>query len=204
MAPSSDGKPLVLTCHHCALAHVVPNQVPKSKALCTRCAERLLPWWTKYRNNTWAMCLILAALAHYPFAMFLPILKVEELGLARDVNIVDGIRALYSAGRPFIGTAILMFSVVLPLGKIVGLYFLAARSKGIASQIHGKFFWLVELIGRWGMLDVFLVAIILAVVKIDMVQMSPGPGLAAFTVCVVLSLLSATVFDPESMWEDMR
>ena len=191
----------VVACHHCHLVHVTPEGFAKDYCLCTRCGEHLLPWWNFCKNNTWAMLLVLAALAHYPFAMTLPILVVDEMGLTREINIIDGVQALFSSGKVFVGLIILAFSVVFPLGKIIGLYILSSASRLLRHSSGGRAFWLIELVGRWGMLDVFLVAVLLAMMKADVLELSAGPGLVAFTLCVVLSLLSAAFFDSKSIWE---
>lgn len=192
----------IMACHHCHHPQVIPRNVPLRWCVCTRCRERIAPWWQAYKSNRSAMFLILGALVHYPFAMFLPILVVDEFGLTREINIIDGVEALLSSGKLLVGLVILAFSVVFPLGKIIGLYFLSTRARVFSRWHHGRFFGVIELIGRWGMLDVFLVAVLLAMVKADMVQMKAGPGLVAFTICVVLSLLSAACFDPASIWEE--
>jgi paraquat-inducible protein A len=134
--------------------------------------------------------------------MTLPILVVEELGLKREINIIDGVQSLLVSGKVFVGLIILAFSVVFPLGKIIGLFFLSTASRFLRHSRGRKVFWFIELVGRWGMLDVFLVAVLLAMMKADMVEINPGPGLLAFTLCVVLSLFSAACFDSESIWEE--
>lgn len=198
MSATSESR--IVACHHCCLVHVTPDGVAGRRCLCTRCGDHLLPWWHACKSNTWAMLLILAALAHYPFAMMLPILVVDELGLTREINIIDGVRSLLSSGKVFVALVILAFSVVFPLGKIIGLYVLSTRSRLLRRAPGRKLFWFIELVGRWGMLDVFLVAVLLAMMKADMVQLNAGPGLMAFTLCVVLSLLSAACFDAKSIW----
>ena len=88
----------------------------------------------------------------------------------------------------------------------LGLVFHALGRYAEAQEHHERHraltYRLVEWTGRWGMLDVLLVAILLAVLKLgDMVEVSVGPGLLAFTSCVGLSLIAAASFDPHSLWE---
>lgn len=191
-----------VTCPHCETAHAGVAAFPRREWTCVRCEALLYPWWRRMRSNTWATVLSLAALVHYPLAILIPILVVEEVGLARDVNIIDGVVSLLGGGRPFVGIIVVCFSIILPLGKIVTMMLLATKGVIQHSKHRERLFHIVEITGRWGMLDVFLVGILIAMVKMDMVQMKAGAGLLAFTICVVLSLLSAAFFDPQSIWEE--
>jgi len=69
---------------------------------------------------------------------------------------------------------------------------------------HRGWMWVVvEATGRWGMLDVLLVAVLASVIKLgDLVDVDPGPGALVFTLLVAISLLAAAVFDPHAIWDD--
>jgi paraquat-inducible protein A len=89
----------------------------------------------------------------------------------------------------------------LPISKLAGLVVLCAGGKRLRNEHRGLTFRLIDLTGRWGMLDVMLVAILVAVLKIgDFVDVSPGPAALTFTVCVLLSLLAAATFNPAQSW----
>jgi paraquat-inducible protein A len=91
--------------------------------------------------------------------------------------------------------------VILPLTKLAALLVLSTGALGNRHQVLT--YRLIEWTGRWGMLDVLLVAILVAVLKIgDLMTVSIGPGLGTFTACVALSLFAAATFDPHALWED--
>jgi paraquat-inducible protein A len=116
-------------------------------------------------------------------------------------SVLEGVTALLSHGQLLVGIVVLVCSVILPLTKLIGLLVLSS-GRWLGARHQAMTYRLVEWTGRWGMLDVLLVAILVAVLKLgDFVQVSVGPGLLAFTTCVALSLLAAASFDPHSLWE---
>ncbi len=96
---------------------------------------------------------------------------------------------------------VLLCSVVVPVMKLAALLMLSTQ-RGLGERHRALTYRLVEWTGRWGMLDVLLVAVLVAVLKLgDLMTVSVGPGLLAFTACVTLSLAAAASFDPFDMWE---
>ena len=103
---------------------------------------------------------------------------------------------------PVSGRIVNACSVVLPLGKLVILLVLSASGFRMRSEHRAISYRIVEWTGRWGMLDVLLVAVLVAAVKIgDFVVVTAGPAALAFTCCVVLSLAATASFDPHSLWQ---
>ncbi|MCA9283666.1 MAG: paraquat-inducible protein A [Phycisphaerales bacterium] len=148
------------------------------------------------------MALALAALALYPVAIGLPVMTLTQLGHAHQTGIVQGGIDLLTSGNIAIGLLVLVCSVLLPLGKLGALLVLAgdvALHPVRQAWIHR----VVEWTGRWGMLDVLLVAILVAAVKLgDVVEVSLGPGALAFAACVALSLAASAAFDPHLLWSE--
>jgi len=145
----------------------------------------------------------LAALVLYPLAVTLPMLRVERFGHHHDASIIEGIATLLSSGHAFVGVVVLLCSVVLPLGKLIGLLVLSTGSRVMQRKHRALTYHVVEWTGRWGMLDVLLVALLVAVLKIgDVVEVTAQPAALAFTCCVVLSLLATACFDPHSLWRN--
>ncbi len=135
--------------------------------------------------------------------MLLPLLRIDRLGHTHEDSLLSGVTALWAQGYWFIGVVIFLFSVVLPPLKLAALWLLSSTS--VISRHHHRamVYHLVELLGRWGMLDVMLVAILVAFVKLgDLVNIHAGPGLLAFVVLVLLSLLASFSFNPLLMWEE--
>jgi len=190
------------TCHCCGLVQSVPPLPPRSRACCARCATRLRRG-AGHRSSSRTAALAIAALILYPLAVTLPVMRIEKFGHQHESGILDGTASLFASGDVLVGLIVLVCSVVLPLAKLLALLTLSIG--GLALRHHHKAltYQLVEWTGRWGMLDVLLVAILVAGLKIgDLVSVTPGPGAAAFSVCVVLSLLAAACFDSHQLWNE--
>ena len=137
-----------------------------------------------------------------PFGVTLPMLEVERFGHETAASILGGVRQLLADGDLFVGGVILLCSVVLPATKLAALLVLSAGGLGLRARHRSLTYRIVEWTGRWGMLDVLLVAVLIAALKLgDTVRVHPGPAAFAFTCCVVLSLVAAACFDPHALWE---
>ena len=156
-------------------------------------------------RNRLTAALALAALALYPPAMMLPMLRLERLGQVSEAGLLEGVSALWRSGHWLIGAVILLFSVVLPPLKLIALWLLSQGRLITRHEHKAGLYRAVELVGRWGMLDVLLVAVLVAFVKLgDLVNIQPGRGLTAFAVMVLLSLLASLAFNPTLMWHGER
>lgn len=189
-------------CHCCGLVHQLPVIGNRSVACCTRC-HAIIKHGVHPRSTNRAAALAFAALLLYPLALWLPVMQIERLGHQSDASIWSGTIALLAEGHLFVGLAVLLFSVIAPIGKLVLIFALCIGQGLIARNDRARAYRLIELIGRWGMVDVLLVAILVAVVKLgDLVEVTPGPGVVIFGVVVILSLLASAAFDPHAIWEE--
>lgn len=144
----------------------------------------------------------LAALVLYPLAMTLPVMEIQRFGHINTVSVWSGMVGLLSDGHLFVGIAVLMFSVVAPLGKLGSLFVLCAGRRQFTEQEQARVYRFVKLIGKWGMVDVMLVAVLVAVVKLGaVVTVTPGPGVVVFGAVVLLSVFATSVFEPELIWD---
>lgn len=195
-------------CGTCGLVQRVPPLAGRQVAHCPRCrgvvaravgAPRPLG---DLGGNHWTAAASLAALILYPLAVGLPFLTVERLGHRHAASILESSVELLAHGELLVGLVVFLCSVVLPLGKLTGLL-LISTSRGWMRRRHRALTWhAIELTGRWGMIDVLLAAVLIAMLKLgDLVQVDPGPGLLAFTSCVGLSLVAGASFDPHALWE---
>lgn len=154
------------------------------------------------------LALSLAALLLYPAAMILPVLRIEQLGHGRDTTIWGGAVSLIRDGHLAVGILVLVCSVIIPPGKLLAL--VALNWPGLADRLpglppHRRHFIAraVDWLGRWGMVDVLLVAVLIAAVKLgDLMSVRAGPGVTAFAAVVVLSLFASAAFDPRSVWRN--
>jgi paraquat-inducible protein A len=190
------------SCHHCGLVQRLPGEQPPGlRTVCARCECTMRGRPVPGSGNDAAAAFALAALILYPLAVTLPLISIEQLGHTQAASVLEGVTALLSSGNLLAGLVVLLCSVVLPLLKLLALLALST-GRGLGERHRVLTYRMVDWAGRWGMLDVLLVAILIAVLKLgDLMTVRVGPGLLAFTTCVTLSLVAATVFDPHRTWE---
>lgn len=195
------------TCPCCGLAQTVPTATANLRACCARCHTTIRSPGLIARSNQRTAAFALAALILYPLAVTLPVLKVQQMGHHTESSILEGISTLLAEGQILVGVVVLLCSVVFPLTKLAALLTMSLGGASILSAHHHKawVYHLIEWTGRWGMLDVLLVAILVAALKLgNMVDVAAGPGAVAFCATVVLSLIATACFDPHSLWEAER
>jgi paraquat-inducible protein A len=148
-------------------------------------------------QRTWA--LIAAAAICYLPANLLPVMISISLASSQEDTIMSGVVYLFESGTWPLGLIVLVASVLIPIGKLVALaYLLIARNRGPAeaSRERVRLLRVVELIGRWSMLDVFVVAFVAALMRFEpLLSAQPGPGVPFFAAVVILTMLAAMSFD---------
>jgi paraquat-inducible protein A len=190
----------VVACDHCALVQQFPAVPAGSRVVCARCRRRLDAWWHDPRL---AAALSLSALLLFVPGVLLPMMRLESFGHATEASILDGVSYMLAHGEVFIGLVILVFSLVLPPLKLLALLLVSTRLLPPAGR--ARLYGWVELLGRWGMLDVLVVAVLVAFVKLgDTVRIQPGVGLFLFSACVLVSILASLCLHPPSLWNDPR
>ncbi len=168
---------------------------------CSRCATALTSVEDERRGNEVSAALALCALILYVPAATLPFLRISRLGLTNESSLIGGILSLLREGHVFVGSVVLLFSIVLPLVKLSLILLLSLRHGWLRTHHRQGTFQLVEHLGRWGMLDVLLVAVMIAFIKLGtLVSFGAGPGLPLFASFVVLSLLAGVTFNPHALW----
>ena len=192
-----DAPRAVQACPRCGLIQSCPVVPAGHVARCPRCHARISK---RQGHPLWCLSLAGSAMLLYPFAIFLPILHIEKFGHQHSASIWSGCSQLLGHGHWFTGFIVLFCSVILPIAKLLGL--LIINSPGFLQQHHrASTYHLIELSGRWGMLDVMLVAILVASVKLgDSVSIDAGLGLTVFCICVIFSLAASACFNPHSIW----
>jgi paraquat-inducible protein A len=132
-------------------------------------------------------------------------MQVDFLGVPASSTILDGIIYFFQEGSLFIGLIILVASVLVPLFKIVGLaiLLLSRRPCGIfLLQQKARMFRIIAFIGRWSMLDIFVIALLAALVDFGFfTTINVAPAATYFAVVVTLTMLAALTFDPRLMWD---
>ena len=147
----------------------------------------------------------LAALIFYLPANLYPILSMEFYGAYSENTVWDGCVRLFQDGQWLVAVVVFLASLLVPLFKLLGLFFLVATARFGAVRWRRERIWIyrtIEVIGPWAMLDVFLLSVLVALVKLGKIAtVLPGPGLLAFTAVVVLTILASASFDPQLIWE---
>ncbi|MBM7457165.1 paraquat-inducible protein A [Oceanisphaera litoralis] len=187
-------------CHTCGLV----NRLPESgKGRCQRCHEPLHPYRA---GNQVTLALLVASVVMYLPANLYPIMITTSLGDTTPSTILGGVLLFIREGDFPIAMIIFVASVLVPVSKMLALLWLCyvvrrqQRPLGRLSRI--RLYRITEFIGRWSMVDVFVVAILVALIRNgSIMSIEPGAGALAFTSVVVLTMLAAMMFDPRSIWQ---
>ncbi len=154
------------------------------------------------------MALMLAAAALYIPANFLPIMTVVELGIVTENTIITGMLTFWRQQAYPIAIVIFVASILIPLLKIVALSWLCLAASGRLNPspgMLGKIYWFTELLGRWSMVDIFVVGILVALVQLgNYMTITAGPGALAFAGVVVLTMFAAMSFEPRLLWDRLE
>jgi paraquat-inducible protein A len=179
----------------------IPPLAPGEEARCEHCGLRLADGHPLGRGNVRAGHAAWAALVLYPVAVSQPILRLERLGHVQESSAWSGSLGLLSDGHLALGALVFLCSIVLPLAKLVTLLLLLHRPSSLAPRSRARAWRALELSGRFGMLDVLLVAVLVACIELgSWVEVDAGPAALAFAACVGCSLLASTWFDPHLLW----
>lgn len=143
----------------------------------------------------------LGGLILYFPAILLPILDIEKLGHHHATSLLGGTLDLIWHGSYFVGAIVLVFSILLPFVKLLAL--LELSYIGLTQQRHRAWTYrVVEWTGRWSMMDVLLLALLVTLVKLgELVSFELGPAVIAFVLCVLMSMIASIMFDPHAIWE---
>jgi paraquat-inducible protein A len=191
----------LLNCHGCGL--LVKSDEHLHGAHCPRCGEALHLRKPDSVTRTWAF--LLAAMVLYIPANVLPVMNTSSLfGTAKD-TILSGVVYLWTSGSWPLAVLVFIASIVVPMLKIVALIFLAVSTqrRSIALlQERTRIYRLVEFVGRWSMLDIYVITILVALVQFNaLATIQAGPAAVAFGAVVVLTMCAALSFDPRLIWD---
>ncbi|MFO1407827.1 MAG: paraquat-inducible protein A [Steroidobacteraceae bacterium] len=191
----------LVTCETCDL--LVRPIGPRHAGHCPRCGAGLESRRPESIERTWAL-VIAAAICYVP-ANLLPVLETTTLGTTEPDTIMGGVVLLWQTGSWPLALIVLIASVMVPLGKLVALGWLLVSVQGgwrEGQSDRTRLYRMVEFIGRWSMLDVFVDTFTVALVQLDpLMSIMPGPGVLFFAAVVVLTMIAAETFDPRLLWD---
>jgi len=170
---------------------------------CPRCGAELE--WRRHQSIQYTWALVIAAAICYIPANVLPVLTTTTLTSSDSDTIMSGVVFLYTSGSWPLALIVLIASVMVPLGKLVALvYLLITVQRGSLGSSHERtrLYRMVEFIGRWSMLDVFVDTFTVALVQLQpLMSVEPGAGVLFFAAVVVLTMIAAESFDPRLIWD---
>ncbi|MGB7991370.1 MAG: paraquat-inducible protein A [Candidatus Methylophosphatis roskildensis] len=194
----------LLACHCCGLLSRDSTAASRHAALaCPRCGAHLHVRKPHSIGHAWAYW-IAAVILYFP-ANLLPIMQTSSLFESQRDTIMSGVIFLWRDGSWPLALLVFFASIVVPLLKLIALaYLLATVQVGMTRRRHqrARLYRMVEFVGRWSMLDIYVVTILVALVHLQsLAQIEAGPGALAFGAVVVLTMLSAMSFDPRLIWD---
>lgn len=192
------------SCHVCGLVSRLPQK--DTPGHCSRCYARLHTRKPHSVARSWAL-LIAAYLLYIP-ANLLTIMETGSLFNYRKDTIMSGVIHLWTTNFEGIATIVFIASIMVPLFKLLALTLLllsVQRRSFWRTAQRAQLYRLVELVGRWSMLDIYVVTLMAALVQIrSLATVTAGTGAIAFGAVVVLTMFSAIYFDPRLIWDPLQ
>jgi len=201
---STSPRPLTLVaCRTCGLVQRLAPLPAGAVAECARCGAVVRHHKRSTLGRTAAFSL--AALMFYWPANVYPILRMEFYGVHSENTVLDGCVSLFQHGQRLVAIIVFLASILIPLLKLVGLVYLVTATRFRSRYWRLERTWIyrgLDVIGPWAMLDVFLLAVLVALVKLgELATVLPGRGLLAFSAVVIFTMLATASFDPSQIWE---
>jgi len=183
-------------CTDCGLA-------TQGRGRCVRCGSALRSRRANSIGRTLAF--LAAAIACYVPANALPVLVYATPGSIEADTILDGIVSLHRSGSWVLALIVLGASVMIPIGKIALLVWMCAMVKLRPPADLGqttRLYRMVEFVGRWSMLDVFVDAFVVSLIQLGpLMSVRPGPGVPFFAATAIFTMFAARSFDPRLLWD---
>lgn len=175
----------------------------RASTRCLRCGGVVHLRIPRSLEKTWAY-LVAAAILYVP-ANALPVMHSSSLLGQQDDTILSGVVYLFRSGSWPLGLLVFVASIMVPLLKILALgvlVWMSARRSHAHPVARTRLYRVVDFIGRWSLLDIYAVTMLVALVRMGAVaSVQPRPGALAFAGVVVLTLLAAQSFDPRAIWD---
>jgi paraquat-inducible protein A len=190
-------------CHSCHLLCRIDLSKIGESLLCPRCGATLHQRKPNSLKRTWA--LVLAAIIFYIPANLLPITIVTSLGKAQSDTIMSGVIYFIHSGMLPIALVIFVASVLVPMLKLIVLLYLlisVQRKSSWRPKDRTRLYRITEAVGRWSMVDIFVVTVLVALVNLgSLATIQAGPGAGFFAAVVVITMFAAMSFDPRLIWD---
>lgn len=193
----------IARCHACGKLSKLPPRGAKSAAHCPRCDATVS--FRKPRSLEYSWAYTLAATVLLVPANWLPILTVISFGQGDPDTIMSGVIKLWESELQAIAAVVFIASIAVPVGKLVimVILMLVVQLRLSLNRVQCTLLYrFIHLIGRWSMLDLFMISILVTLVHLgNIANVESGPAATAFAAVVVLTLLAANSFDPRLLWD---
>jgi paraquat-inducible protein A len=190
----------LLSCHSCGLL-VKSGRQPHAN--CVRCGASLHARKPESYSRTWAF--LIAAMVLYVPANALPVMNTSSLFGTEKDTILSGVAYLWTSGSWTLAVVVFIASIAVPMLKIIAILFLVISTQRRSVSFlpaRTRIYRMVEFVGRWSMLDIYVITILVALVQFNaLATIQAGPGAIAFGAVVVLTMCAAMSFDPRLMWD---
>jgi paraquat-inducible protein A len=193
--------PEMIGCHTC---HLVNHAAPGDP--CRRCHSILHDRKPDSVSRSWA--LVLAAACLYVPANLYPVMSITQLAKSQDFTIFGGIAELVDYGLWPLALLVFLASITIPLMKLATLAFLliqTQRRRETNLPFRTRAFRVIDFIGRWSMIDIFMISILVALVRFgQLANINAETGAPCFAGVVILTMFAVITFDPRLMWDVQR
>jgi len=189
----------IYVCRHCEMAFKAHREGER----CPRCQRRVYS-----RSHQWLqkdMALLITAVALFLPANYYPMMFTNYLGSASGSNIAEGVVQLWEGGSHLVAAVIAVASLMIPTCKIVvlaALILIVLFRKRIHRMLLSRVYRVIDFIGKWSMVDVFVVVLMTVIVQLEnMINAWPGTGVIFFCSVVLTTLYAAECFDERLIWD---
>lgn len=203
---SSAAQAGIFNCHVCHQLSQAWHVPVHDHAVCPRCGASLHVRKPNSLARTWAFTLT-AFILYIPANVF-PVMTVISFGDGEADTILSGVMHLLAGGMWPLALLVFFASILVPMAKLIMLTILLL-SVQFKSQQRPRdrtvLYRITEAVGRWSMIDIFMISILVALVKLDAIAtIEPGAGATSFAAVVVITMFAAMSFDPRLIWDAME
>ena len=193
----------LISCHNCDQLAMMPRLPARARAHCPRCGATMHRRKPNSIARTWAL-VVTAAILYIP-ANLLPVMTVVYFGRGEPDTILSGVKALIGAGMWPVALLVFFASITVPVLKLIGLTFLlitVQRRSTWRLRDRGLMYRIIEQVGRWSMVDIFMISILVALVNLGTIAtIEPGVGAICFAGVVIITMFASMSFDPRLIWD---
>lgn len=192
--------------HNLAACHICCKLASADIHQCPRCGSAMHLRKNDSIQRTLAL-LITSCILYIPANIY-PIMITEQLGKSEGSTILGGVVLLIHHGSIPIALVIFLFSVMVPISKLMSMFYLVwtvKRHSPVSPRQRTVMYQVTEFVGKWSMVDVFVVAILVALVHLGgLLSIKPGIAALSFAGVVIVTMIAAESFDPRLIWDEME